>query len=134
MTSSITIGNSTTEIADVHTFLTELVQKTDAQEGKADELCLIAEEILVNIITHGHSPEQEDKIRIDFREDQGLFYLEFHDNGKSFDPLEADERPEGKVGGWGIPLVKALCEHIEYNTDSGHNVLAVRVLKRDLVE
>ena len=131
MKKTICISNNLTEIQNVQTQLTKLLQDCDCHEEKIDEICLIAEEVLVNIVSHGFAPDDESQIKVLFSLDNDLYNLEFQDRGKTFNPLQAEERPEGKVGGWGIPLVVALSENVKYRSDSGTNVLTVQVSKRD---
>lgn len=131
MKETICIANDLQEIQSVQAELTRILQSCDCHDEKIDEICLITEEILVNIVSHGFGPEDQSQIKVVFSQADDLYCLEFQDKGKTFNPLEADERPEGKVGGWGIPLVTALSEKVEYSSDSGTNVLTVQVSKRD---
>jgi anti-sigma regulatory factor (Ser/Thr protein kinase) len=131
MSDSVCICNRLEEIERVQTHLTQLLEKCDCHEEKVGEICLITEELLVNIISHGFEPGEAGEIKVHFSLEDDKYCLEFHDQGKTFNPLEADDRPDGKVGGWGIPLVTALSDHIEYSSDSGTNVLRVHISKRD---
>jgi anti-sigma regulatory factor (Ser/Thr protein kinase) len=128
---TICIQNDLTEIQNVQSQLTKLLDDCDCHPEKIDEICLITEEVLVNIVSHGFAPNVESQIKVVFIQAEDHYCLEFHDEGKTFNPLEAEERPEGKVGGWGIPLVVALSENVEHSSDSGTNVLTVQILKRD---
>jgi anti-sigma regulatory factor (Ser/Thr protein kinase) len=131
MTAQIPLTNSLDKIPDVQICLTKHLEDGGCDPEKIDEMCLICEEILVNIISHGFEPDQVSEIKVVCRDSDEMYVLEFHDQGKFFNPLEADERPEGKVGGWGIPLVVALSDHVEYSSDSKTNVLRVHVSKRE---
>jgi len=91
-----------------------------------DDLDLILEELLVNIIKYGYDQDQEDQIELEFRADQeGNFRLIIRDRGRPFNPLEAEERPEDKVGGWGIPLIRNLTDRVDYHLDQGVNQITL---------
>jgi sigma-B regulation protein RsbU (phosphoserine phosphatase) len=73
------------------------------------DLDLVTEELLVNTISHGFPSGSEDSlIEIALRADAYQVHLVLRDNGIPFNPLEAAEREEDKIGGWGIPLIKAM--------------------------
>ncbi len=125
------IANRLDEIVRVHSELTTLLEGSGCVQELIDEMCLIAEEVLVNIISHGFEPNTEAEIQFLFDDQQDHYALEFRDCGIAYNPLEADERPEGKVGGWGIPLVVELCEQVDYRFESEQNVLRLTVAKRE---
>jgi serine/threonine-protein kinase RsbW len=92
--------------------------------------------VLVNIIHYGY-PSEEDpqrEIRVDLcLEVPGTVRLEIRDDAIAFNPLTAPDRdPEDeRLGGWGIPMLKSLTDHVEYAREGDHNVLRIERSERD---
>jgi anti-sigma regulatory factor (Ser/Thr protein kinase) len=93
---------------------------------------LVFEEVVSNIIRHGHAPEIELSIACDA--DANTIDLTFEDAGPPFDPLE---RPlptlpksieEAPLGGLGLLLVRKASTHLQYErTPAGKNRLTVKI-------
>ena len=97
-------------------------------EDLVHDLSLVSEEVLVNIIHHGEAGDSAADRRIQVllgTDEAGLVHLEFRDDNCGFNPLQVQERDPGdeRAGGWGIPLLKTLADHVEYSRRAGHNVL-----------
>ena|SRR5271166_3578465 len=93
-------------------------------------LCL--EEVLANIILHGHSSEADQGICIKFvnpRENYFLFIVE--DHAPAFDPVNAPELPPlcppdlGRVGGQGIRLLRRFADALKYEPLPNGNRLSM---------
>ena len=89
-------------------------------------LYLVTEELLVNTIRYGY-PEgaREASIEVSLWADAYHAQLVLRDNGIAFNPLEAAEREEDKVGGWGIPLIKTLMDQFDYQRIGEINEITV---------
>lgn len=99
------------------------------------DLSLISEELLVNIVSYGYPLEKEDgsiEVTVQVGADRAVT-MEFRDNGAAFDPLSSPERdPEDeRVGGWGIPMLKAFADKVEYRREGEYNVLSLTRSERD---
>lgn len=94
------------------------------------DLDLVTEELLVNTIRYGFpNGSEQSRIEISLRADAYQVQLVLRDNGIPFNPLEAAEREEDKVGGWGIPLIKTLMDQFDYQRIGEMN--EITVLRRE---
>lgn len=96
---------------------------------------LAAEEVLVNIISHGYPENHDDPsihIECHIIKDSGLKVV-VKDKGIPFNPLKASKKcPEGNknlelglpvIGGYGIFLIFQMMDDVEYLYQDGMNVL-----------
>lgn len=94
------------------------------------DLDLVSEELLVNTIRYGFPESREDAfVEVSLWADAYHVHLVLRDNGVSFNPLEADERDEDKVGGWGIPLIRSLMDQFDYQRIGDIN--EITILRRE---
>lgn len=100
----------------------------------ADTL-LIVEEVLSNIVRHGHGGEPGHEILLDLHHDDGILTLRFEDCAPAFDPTAHtrasapgpdDEREAMPMGGVGIVLVREMAETVDYRRQDGRNCLTIR--------
>ncbi len=115
--------------------LREVVQAL-SEAGYSADLCqdleLVLEELLLNTIRYGYPNGEEDLLRISLQGQPGCWVeLVVLDTGRPFDPLRACERPDDKVGGWGIPLICGLTDCIQYSFVDGYNRLEIRRAERE---
>jgi anti-sigma regulatory factor (Ser/Thr protein kinase) len=97
----------------------------------AMELCL--EEVLSNIIRHGHGGESSHEIVIRYRTPcDGFFTFVVEDDAPPFNPLLTRDPPSPpslgdiSVGGQGIHLLKRFADAVEYEPTPTGNRLIVR--------
>ena len=101
------------------TEFTQSLHKALLESGCSQEclhdLDLVTEELLVNTIRYGFPEGSEQAcIEVSLWADAYHVHLVLRDNGLAFNPLEAKEREEDKIGGWGIPLIKTLMDQFDY--------------------
>jgi serine/threonine-protein kinase RsbW len=94
------------------------------------KLRVALDEILANIVSHGHSAGGVPDIQVTFRRDGAEVQVTVVDDGQAFDPLA---RPDPDVtlpldtrkpGGVGIVLVKSLMDELRYERTT-RNVLTL---------
>lgn len=102
---------------------------------------LVLEELMVNLVHHGHAGTVEGEIRLHLRARDGVVLAELHDDGTPFDPLQAtppaltgDIADAEEVGGLGIHLVRAMASDLTYHRDSTGNHLQLRFTQPDPTE
>ncbi len=95
---------------------------------------LALDELLTNVINYGYEGSDLSSARIMVRiaiEGDDL-ELEIQDNGRAFNPLEAeepdldleiDDRP---IGGLGIHFVRSMMENVDYRREGDCNILSMR--------
>ncbi len=97
------------------------------------DLDLVTEELLVNTIRYGYpNGNEQASIEVSLWADAYHVHLVLRDNGIAFNPLEAEEREEDKVGGWGIPLIKTLMSQFDYQRISETNEITVVRQEREI--
>lgn len=92
----------------------------------ADKLCIIVEELVVNIVEHG-APPAGSEIALDLATAAGAVILTLSDAGSPFDPREqaaAEVIPE-RGGAAGLPLVRSWASELDYERRDGRNIVRV---------
>ncbi len=97
---------------------------------------LVLEELLVNIINHGHNEGVLD-FDVTLRSEPDRLTIEVVDEGKPFDPVKDAPAPvltgsleDRPVGGLGLHLVRSLVDELRYKRKHGKNHVAL-VARRD---
>lgn len=103
---------------------------------KADlrqDVRLVLEELMVNIVQHGHAASANDGMRLHLRLVADALVIELDSGGPPFDPLQSpsplltgDLADREQVGGLGIHLVRAVAGHVSYFHDEQGNHLLLR--------
>ena len=129
---NVVVINNISEVDRLHRSVSQFCRKHGLSPEIEGDLSLALEEILVNVIRHGH-PEggkHEIQVRLSLQQDWVIATVE--DDGMPFNPLEAPEpdldspletRP---IGGLGIHLVRNITDSWEYHRSEGRNRLVVR--------
>lgn len=123
------MANSLDELESFHEQLRRCLAEAGCSDEAVGEMELVTEELLVNMIRYGYDEGESDRIRAELWAESGEIRLLLDDGGRAFDPLQAEERPEDKVGGWGIPLIRALMQEFQYERRDGRN--RVRLVRRE---
>ena len=89
------------------------------------ELCL--NELVTNVIHYAYADRGEHEIRIALEREGGELRATVEDDGRPFNPLEKEapaiprSLEDAGVGGWGIPIVRALADDLSYERRDGRN-------------
>lgn len=131
----VSTGHTLTDAAELDTLQESLQTSLRAWDCCAEtihDLQLIAEELALNSL--GHGGEGQLTLEVSWRMLDGSVEVRFSDNGVAFDPLEAGPKQnEEEAGGWGIPLVRALSDHLSYRREDDRNVVTVQRRRREPV-
>lgn len=90
----------------------------DISADRAADLELCLNELVTNIIHHAYLDDRDHEIRIALERAPGEIRTTIEDDGRPFDPLKsvlpepARSLEKASIGGWGIPIVRALADHI----------------------
>ena len=101
-------------------------------DATINELNLVLDEVLSNIILHGYSERMTGRIMVRLKYSPGEISAEVYDDGKAFDPLQADPPDMSgtvqsrKVGGLGIHFMKELMDSVAYARVGNENRLVVK--------
>ncbi len=111
----------------VSDFAQQTTSKLDVIPKISGKVSIVIDEIASNIINYSSASLAE----ISYAIDNGKLDLLFQDNGKPYNPLEAEapditlSAEERSIGGLGIFMVKKMAECVDYKYENGKNVLKV---------
>jgi anti-sigma regulatory factor (Ser/Thr protein kinase) len=106
-------------------------QGVDAQAVYRINLAL--EEMVTNIIKYGYDAAGLHKIEVTLDVGVEEVAMVIIDDGHDFSPLfherkdPADKSEEREIGGWGIPLMKKLLDHMDHRREAGRNILEIKI-------
>jgi anti-sigma regulatory factor (Ser/Thr protein kinase) len=124
------IKNDLTELAQFETSIKQFLNHHQMTIQLADEVLLIAEELLVNTIKHGYRDERQHHINVSINLYRETLQVTLIDDGSPFNPLEQPSPELGlitervNVGGLGIPLIKQLSDQQHYQYKNGQNIFS----------
>ena len=113
--------------------ISEFAQEMKIEEGFTNNLCVVADEMLSNIIKYGYAEFTDDIfIRLLYNVDQNEFVMTIIDRAEKFDPFSVDNKPlEGNIskrkeGGLGILIVKKLMSEYAYDYINHKNIVTLK--------
>jgi anti-sigma regulatory factor (Ser/Thr protein kinase) len=128
----LTLNSSLEEV----TRLSSMLERFAADHGISDEMRatvnLALEEVVTNIILHGHRGLANQAIHVRVALDAGVLIMRAEDSAPAFDPLGVPapdlDMPlnERRPGGLGIHLLRKTMDHVEYQRMDGKNCLIMR--------
>lgn len=95
---------------------------------------LALDELLTNVVSYAydnHDGEMEIRYEI-FEEDTRYIVIDIIDEGKAFNPLEADDPDvtidvsERQIGGLGLFIVKNTMDSLSYKRENNQNILTIK--------
>ncbi len=100
------------------------------------QVCLVLEEVAVNIVKHGYGDAQSsgsrEAIEISLSSQPGNLKIEITDGGRSFNPLTESPEPDldakledRPIGGLGVYLVRTMMDTMDYRRSDGKNHLTL---------
>jgi anti-sigma regulatory factor (Ser/Thr protein kinase) len=113
-----------------------LIEAFGGRHGVPDNvlfsLNLALDEIVTNIIVHGHTDSADHNIHIDVALDGDVLEATVRDDAPPFNPLTVppvnlDAPAAGRsIGGLGVHLVRSVMDSVDYRRDGAENVLVMR--------
>jgi serine/threonine-protein kinase RsbW len=101
-------------------------------EEKALDIELCLNEMFTNINHYAHQDSRvEHEIRLTLAREGRRLEAVIEDDGRPFNPVEApapvfpESLADAKIGGWGIPIVRALADEVHYERRDGRNRLVI---------
>jgi anti-sigma regulatory factor (Ser/Thr protein kinase) len=131
MTRTFTATNTIEAIVAVIRDVSALVKAQGASRRAMFITDLVLEEVLTNIVKYGYKDEARHEIEVIAKVDSGQVVLEFRDDGRHFDPLQAPSPTFGepvatqRLGGRGIHLVRRFVTDCSYQREDGRNILKI---------
>ena len=130
----ILLQNRTEELARLSLFVTAFCDRQGLSCDLELVLNLVAEEIFMNVVMHGHPEEGGHEIGVTLSQRGDHVELSVEDDAKEFNPLNAAEfdpatpLEQRRIGGLGIHLLRKLMTELHYERSGGKNRLTMRKL------
>jgi anti-sigma regulatory factor (Ser/Thr protein kinase) len=136
MNELLVLKNRLSEVEAFQRRLEDLLKQKGFSADLIHDLSLVAEEVLVNIVHYGYEEPQRSEAEIQIRltvDDVRKVRIEIRDDAVPFNPLLVEDRDpdDDRVGGWGIPMLKNLTDHVHYRREGRENVLVMERAERD---
>lgn len=115
-------------VMQVAAFVEEQMEKLCVPVKMMMKLMVVLDEIYSNIVNYSEARF----VRISIWRQDDNMCLEFEDDGKQYNPLEAEEpditmsAEERSIGGLGIFMVKKMMDKVEYEYKDGKNRLLLQ--------
>lgn len=127
----LTLPADNKNLYEMINFLKSDMDKYKVDSKKQFNLISAVEEIFSNIANYAY--EKGGEVIITTFVEKEIYYVEFSDNGKKYNPLE-NENPDitsdlkdRKIGGLGVFLAKKLSDKISYTYENGKNILTIGI-------
>ena len=130
---TVNIDSTMEELARAQLEVEHFLATADVPAESAYVVRLCLEELVSNVIRHGHSDRARHHISLTVDVDPDGIGITVEDDGQAFDPRAGDELQapasldRAPTGGMGLPLVRAMAESIDYARRDGRNLVSVRV-------
>ena len=130
-TKALSVKNSLDELGGIFAALGSVCGECGLSPDIADELCLCMDEVFSNIVKYAYDDDEEHMIEISFNYDSAekSFSITIIDDGKAFNPLEAEapnldpDLGEREPGGLGLYIVANTMDKLDYQRLDGMNRL-----------
>ncbi len=132
----IRLNNKPQQIDRLQEQLAIFCEQFGLSDDVAFKLNLCLEELLVNILSYGFTPENEHEALVTLEVQQDLLHMEVIDDGIPFDPFADAPQPDLQapveqrpIGGLGVHLVKSMTDSREYrfHEHRNHVYLTLRI-------
>lgn len=129
----ITVEAKVENIGIVTSFVNDELSRMDCPEKAKKQIDIAIDELFGNISRYSYVPESgEATVRVESEDGRPSVFITFIDQGKPFDPLNADDpdttlsAEERQIGGLGVFLVKQIMDDVQYEYKDGSNILRIR--------
>lgn len=119
------------ELARLNDAVSEFARAQDWSPESLFQIQLALEEVVVNVMSYGSEGGHLPKVCVKLRQQGMRLAIEIADDGIAFDPLQNAEPDldasldDRAVGGLGVYLVRQLMDTVDYQRDSGRNILSI---------
>lgn len=127
------LQNDIAEVARVLDAVEAFGEEQDLPQKKVFQLNLVLDELITNIVSYGFDGHSGGKIDLSIAFEGDILRAELVDNGKPFNPLEAeipdigDDIDEMQVGGLGLKFVRTYVDRLDYRRDGAFNRLSLQM-------
>ena len=130
-TLSVTVRSDLGGVARLTRLAEEFCSANGLAPALAGQLSLVYEELLTNVIAHGHDGAGDGHIDVHLSLSNGRLTTEIADDGKPFDPATAPQPDlaapleQRAVGGVGWHLIKTVMDSVDYRRERNRNIVTM---------
>jgi serine/threonine-protein kinase RsbW len=134
---TIKLRNRLEDLERLEESLREVASAFGIPEQEILGVNLALEELITNVISHGHDDGLEHEISIELDVIERDLKIDMLDDGRPFDPADAEQPDideplhERRIGGLGLHLVRNLVDEVSYTRVDGKNLTTL--LKRSVL-
>jgi len=128
----LTLKNDLDDLEKLRSFVEDIRKTLSVSKKCQFETNLALEEVFSNILSYGFNRHSDHFIKITVTTAQGVLNIRVEDDGKPFNPLEA-QKPALQydikncgIGGLGIHLIRHVMDDIRYERYQNKNVLIMK--------
>lgn len=128
---SLLVAATPAALEEISAYASGLAERAGFDGRDRYRLRLILEELVTNVATHAATGPEPAMIRLTGWWSPGQVRLRIVDTQEPFDPVGTPlAEPDGRLGGYGLMLVRAAADRLEYRWQCGDNVTTVLVEHR----
>lgn len=103
--------------------LVELAAPADRRQALSHDAQLAVQELCANIATHAYAGRDDARFDLDLRLAEDVLHADFRDRGTLFDAggVRPPDLEHGQEHGYGMFLIRALMDDVQYTSDQGEN-------------
>jgi serine/threonine-protein kinase RsbW len=131
--SKINVPAKIDQIRELIQFVVNCARKQGFSRERIGEIELVAEEVLVNVISYAY-PQKEGEVEVYCHPDaDGRLIIRISDHGVPFDPMSVpppdfSQDIDGRqTGGLGIFIVRQLADELKYVRDGQRNIFTLTI-------
>lgn len=125
----ITLEPTMESVPKAAAFVEEQLEKLEVPLKLTNKLMIAVDEIYSNIVHYSHASQAQ----ISIAKEGDAIRLVFRDDGKPYNPLEAEEpditasAEDRAIGGLGIFMVRKMMDQVDYTYQEGRNILTLSI-------
>lgn len=128
--------NDDAELRPLSEWFRQFASDNGIAGGRALDFELCLNELVTNVIHYAYADKGWHEIRVALEREGDELRATIEDDGGPFNPLEKESPAiphsleHAAVGGWGIPIVRALVDDLSYERRDGRNCFTILSRKR----
>jgi len=130
------IGNDDAELRPLSEWFRGFTRENGVAHTQALDFELCLNELVTNVIHYAYEDRGKHEIRISLEWNGDELRATVEDDGRAFNPLEKETPATPRsleaagVGGWGIPIIRALADDLSYERRDGRNQFTITSRQR----
>lgn len=129
---ALTLRSQTSELRRMADALHGFAEQNRLSPGEESALQLVLEELVSNVISHGHVDAETGEVSVQVDADARHLRIAVEDDGVPFDPTRAPTVPdtplaERPIGGVGLQLIHSFARDLSYRREGERNQVSLAI-------